>query len=837
MSGFLAFDMDHVCGADCQDLKLLRAAARKRTLHLARAQFLKRTEEKGVKQISKKAAVARGFKAAPKRSVHPQGALRTAVRARLASRTVETAADLPSLCHGERGLKTSRPTKTSSVSPLLKSSLLVQTSQTTRQTASAPATQLMASAADMRTLSPPAPVPEAALIAERKVVVKPSPAPQVEFVDMEAEMIQPFDREATKVLRAARRAKAVELKRQEYLRNKGQRQQNKMLWKAGNSPADKHARPHGALRTAIRTRLSQSAVEGATDLPVLCHGQRSPKTTRNNKPKTAAVAPMIRQPALSPFASPHLVAAVETGVQELMLADDDLCFDLDMMLPPPAVALGEEVVPCNFHYDACCGQEDKAADIDAVTATPASTYVPSPCTSCAPSPAVVPVEAPEVSPTPCEQKEAAIDEKPTVDSAAEKRQEIMKTLVATLRAQTLEACKAEAEAKEQAQKMAEKLKETQEAGRKSRSKSASAAKKEAIQAERQKAADLKKRRNQQLHLQALEEKAQRALAEAASVKEQAMDEAVLKQCTLEAEAAKTAQQLVQAELQKATQAGEALKRSALEAAELARTEAEEAAAALRKEAAAEVQAFREQELQAAKAKIAAEREAAKEAAEAEAAAVKAKALADAKALKDRAEEQLKAKLSLEVAARKEMQRAKAEAEKEKQHKEAEERKRLAKEAAAQLKAVKAIAQQRSQQYKKQQEQERRRKADEESARQQAEEEALATKAAASAAALALEEKARQTIAEAKVIAQKEAEALREAAKKEAEYIKAKAQQELLELKLALEREQAAACQEEDNDERAGDWQVVADDEECLEVMSFADSSDESADEDDWDVIA
>eukprot|EP00746_Dinoflagellata_sp_MGD_P070457 gnl/MRDRNA2_/MRDRNA2_28847_c0_seq1.p1 gnl/MRDRNA2_/MRDRNA2_28847_c0~~gnl/MRDRNA2_/MRDRNA2_28847_c0_seq1.p1 ORF type:complete len:626 (-),score=234.78 gnl/MRDRNA2_/MRDRNA2_28847_c0_seq1:60-1937(-) len=303
--------------------------------------------------------------------------------------------------------------------------------------------------------------------------------------------------------------------------------------------------------------------------------------------------------------------------------------------------------------------------------------------------------------------------------------------------------------------------------------------KQALQMEKQRSNEVRRKRNQAAQIQAMMETAERHKLEAQALREEAEAEVLISKARLLAEAEANAQAETQARVREAELRAQAEMEAKAKEAEAVRAQllAEAEAAALlaqeqAKQEALALKAKAEAELQE---QIKAEVEAAKSKADKEAQAVKEKALHDAIALKERAENQLKAR---EARAREE---AAAEAERQAQEAAAEAERRAQKEAAQAIKQAKMLQQARSKEIKKKAQQElelqkQRAKLEDEKSKVQAEADRIRVEA----------EMHMRLCEEARIKAEREAEAKKAAAEAEAQKIKTEADEQAKALKVKIQ---------------------------------------------------
>jgi len=563
------------------------------------------------------------------------------------------------------------------------------------------------------------------------------------------------------------------------------------------SASYRQARPHRGARTMTRSWLAKGEVQGEADMPSLSTGHvwRKPSVSRRHVfSETSCFSQPIwdevssdvdtTEPEGDDIADDNSsieVSSATSGqelVQELDEVGDDLAEQLE--LEKAAIPQGSRRVEQLAPEDTVCEHQSQPKTFDSLSFTASVEHCEASLTAKA------------------DRTCSEADNSPAYDERA-RRERITRNVLNTLRHQVRQAECAAEEAKAQVQTAVQKTEAQHQ-------KDEVAAKKLVLQTEKQRVAQLRKQRSQAAHLQAVKEKAERTLQEAAAIREQAEMEASSMRAQLLAEACTAATDVmqeadaireqvetqVQAELIAAKAEAEILKLDSLESvrkAETIKAEAETEALALK------MQANKERF---AAAQTKAEAETLHAEAERTAQMIRKLALEDAVALKARAEAQLQQKVEAERKARQDAEeklaRESAALAAEAQCRAESIAKR---EASAALKLAKTMEQQRARKIRKQAEQERRQeeikcneleaiKAQAEEAqrmiKQQAFLEAAAMKAKAKAEAQAVRAHA---IAAARVEAQEtahtEAAALRAEAEIVAESIKAKAVRDAEEL--------------------------------------------------------
>jgi hypothetical protein len=634
-----------------------------------------------------------------------------------------------------------------------------------------------------------------------------------------------------KLRRANERSKTCYRKRVEYERNRGARGASSVPPRAGGL--------RGAVRTASRTCLSRGVVEIGSDLPSICKAERS---CRRDRQKSASVSPMLKA-----MSSPAMRFRTTPAVFEehAWTGDDAKDFELPPAEDSPSTQAASD-------SEGCAGLLDED-DEDAGSALGASVPEDDPLQedSEVDVDSIAPAEVAEAKAEDFLPETAGAEQCTQQAPAAKdpaKREEILRQIVSRLREQVAEANQAAGDARTQAQEAEVKAAEAEAAAARAAGapSGTKATLRQARQAEKQMASELRKKRNQAARCQAIKERADKTLQEAQEIKERAEDEAIairarlLGEADLEARAA--AEQQAGEEIARAQAEAEAMLREGSEKlalawdemrrqskaeAEEARRAAEEEARAIRERAGSEARALRDTvEEGICTMKVRAEVEA-REFAEAQAKEIKEKAMADAKALRARVAEQLQEKTRRaaeeERRAQEEKQaRASAEADKAQRAAEAQAR-------AQALRKAKVLDQQRAKQVKKDAERERRREQIQEreaeaaraqvaleltTAKEQAEAALRAARAEAIAKARAEQDGARQAAADARERAEAavaEANAIRAEAEQEARAVReqlanarAQAQAEVD----ALRAKARAAERRDDFQDLEADWEVV-----------------------------
>ncbi|CAK0888184.1 unnamed protein product [Prorocentrum cordatum] len=648
-----------------------------------------------------------------------------------------------------------------------------------------------------------------------------------------------------KLRRANERSRTCHRKRMEYARSRG-----------ASSVPPRACGLRGAVRAASRTCLSRGAVETGSDLPRISRAEAQGRPCRGHRQKAASVTPMLK--AVSSPAV-RFLAAPTVSEEEHAWAGDDW---KDVELPPAEDAPSTQVASDSEGH---AGLEDEDEE-DARSALDTSALEEGPQHEV--GEVGVDADAPiEMTEDKTEdllpQAEGAEQCTPQAPAAKDpsKREEILRQIVSRLQEQVAEANHAAGEARTQAQEAELKAAEAEAAAAKASGApgGSKATLKQARQAEKQMASELRKKRNQAARCQAIKETADRTLREAQEIKERAEDEALairarlLGEADLEARAAaelRASEEIARAQAEaefmlregseQLALAWEEMRRQARAEAEEARRAAEEEARAIRERADSEARALRDtvrEDVVTLKARAEAE---ARELAETQAREIKERAMADAKALRARAAEQLreKARRAAEEERRAgEERQARAAAEALRAQRAAEAQAR-----AQALKEAKALEQQRSSQLRKGAERERRRAQLQEreaeaararaarelaAAKEQAEALLRATRAEAIAKARAEQDAALQAAADARAKAEAtvaEANAIRARAEQEA----AAAREQLASASAQARAELGALRAEAAATERGGDAQDLEADWEVVGVHP-------AADEEGWDL--
>lgn len=373
------------------------------------------------------------------------------------------------------------------------------------------------------------------------------------------------------------------------------------------------------------------------------------------------------------------------------------------------------------------------------------------------------------------------------ESNSERREEILRNLVEHLKQQESESSRRAEEAAGRLAAVGARKDEVR------RSKSHGV--KLGLQLEKRLAAEMKKKRNQDLHLQTTRERADRAIKEACALKEQAEAEALAAKATCLAQAEQEARQVAEAyfieEVAKAKAQSEALIQNGLK-------EVATAEAAMRAEAQTDAAASKQDALQKAQA-LEAQAQATLKQAEAEAQKLVKRATIEANVIKARADMHVKEcisqaevqQLAKQQAEREACWQAQAEAEAVARVAEAEKQRQTA----AYLKLGKARQQKQAKETRRRAELDKRREREEAARRVRIGEEQKP--AAEEVEALTARAKEDAQTLEAKLREQAEAagRAAREKAEKEAREIVAKAEEEARVFREKLQAERAHACAE------------------------------------------
>jgi len=631
-----------------------------------------------------------------------------------------------------------------------------------------------------------------------------------------------------KAMRCAQRNKSLIKKRADYAQMIEQKEQRGIrgTWsapfdskrRARSVPvAHRRSHPQGAVRTVARTWMAKGQVESDIDVPSISRGrvgQRKPSVSHllSFSGAHGISAHCADQGLVSPTLELEKVSCqvdaqrqnfdvdVDTTASESMDFDcispastfakdaplvEDLANDI-LELEPPAHC---DVTMDGTHQEALIGAVDDGIQT--------LSLFDENCTT----------ENPQIV-----HGAGAFFEQPSLQPGGTKeattREQVMRQVIGKLREQALVAEQKAAAAKARAQELAKQV-----ASQKRVEKGLS--KKEILRVESQRSAQLRKQRNQAAHVQALKGKAESALQEAEKIRNKAEAEAAETHARLLAEASKSAQEQVDAQVQAVLAAAKA-------EADAVKFDSEEAAKQTQElKAEAEVQlaqmkAHAEKEHQATQAaKV--EAEALRAEAELAARAIREAAFQDAMAFKARVEVQMQEKRDANTKAQQEMEAKLSEqAEHAKEAAAAAEAQHLAeakarKESVATLKLGKAMEQQRSKklhkqaQQERQQEELRQRELDAVRIRMQEESRAAQEQAMAEIASMKKKMKAdakkecQRTIAAAQAMAQTRNEeiaaALLDVAKTEADNIKAAAAKQAQERKMQEELQQEKACLE------------------------------------------
>lgn len=627
-----------------------------------------------------------------------------------------------------------------------------------------------------------------------------------------------------KLLRAAHRARSLHKDRMEYARHLDKSSQLQTEDGNGSMPAAyRHAHPHRAARAVARSWLAKGGISGETDMPTISTGHAD-----------------LHKPSPSSRLCAHIEVSSKT--QSEMAGFDS---DADTTVPLGADVAEEPLSETTSPAMSFTADPQLAKDMcQSELGEPARTDEPNTGESHDLLSILLfradaehgslqhSVDEPETKQL--MQDKADLDvhsmNSNPESSVIAKRETILRGVIATLRNQARDAAKEAEEAKAHAQEVEQK-----EAMQHQREKAS--ARKQALQMERQRAAKLRKQRNQATNLEAVKAKADRTLQEAAAIREQAQDEALLVRAQLLAEASQEAQQQAEAQRQgmlvAAKAEAEALKSEGWEAAmEAQRTKAE---------VEAEADALRmlvdREKVAAAEVKVQAEAMYAD--AERDAQIIRESALEDVVALKTRVLEQLREKAEFEKTTRREAAEKLAREATQLAEREAAEAQRQARiiaqrEAAAALKSAKLMEQARARKIHKQARHERRQEqmknAELEAIKAQAEQDVRLIKEQALSEVAAMKAKAKmdtkdariRAIAAARKDAQEKAQAdaakLTAEAELVAETIKAKAMRDVDELMRQVAAVEDTAVAQADAAE-VEDLQAEAEEEEDWEVVS------------------
>jgi len=523
-----------------------------------------------------------------------------------------------------------------------------------------------------------------------------------------------------KMRRAESRKRHIAAKRVDY-------QRARTIPRAHSSdPADR-VKPHRIARTAARSFVAKGFVESKSDMPSLTSMGKLTAAHARKKPSVASLV----QCGFAPCPEKLILPSEESHDCDTTASEGEGVHDVLPASRPEVVSDSDSGVESKLTVDKSCTQE---------LVTPQDGEQ----------------EREEDSGLHQEEEgegEVSAKKSSTDDESPSRREQVLRTLVDQLRAQSDDERRRALEANAQKQVLEQQLQAV--AGTASKA-SKTQEKKVALQLEKRQAAEMRKRRHQEQQLRQLKERADTELQAAERMREEAEAEAiaakarhlaeaeVVAQCEAEAFALVEAErvrgqteELVQQRMAELAQTQAALKAgAAAEAAEIAARAASDTLS---------VQALAEQM----RAQTEAEVRSMKVRAEVESRVIKAKAQMEARDMKVAMEAERRTQL--EAQAREQAQaEAQAQAELATRETAAREAQRHAeveaqREAAAALKRARELEQQRSRQFRKQQEQERKRaqtkERELEAARAKAKEESEALRAQALAEANAMKAKA------------------------------------------------------------------------------------------------
>lgn len=583
-----------------------------------------------------------------------------------------------------------------------------------------------------------------------------------------------FDMAEHKLQRSLHRKKSLAKDREDYQRKQAHKQEkdsSKEMGRTHSVPASyRLARPHRAARTVARSLLAKGDVKGESDMPNISVGH-----VEFFKPSATGQRSCCSRIA---FEEKQARIEVESDVETVVPEDSDETEDGATATSSPTLSFMEgDSITEEFEREEQVILEDPAIHDETQPDNNEAQDTVSAGTE------------DETSKVQCVADELATRKKRKAEQplpiagsiqeslAAERRECILREVVTKLRNQAREAERDADEARARA-------KEIEQRSVVQHPREDAFVRKQALQNEKQRAAHIRKQRNQAAHLRVIKEKAELTLRDATALREQAEIDAASMKAQLLAEASKAAQdqasRLVEAELAAARVEAEALKLDSLEVV----MQAEKTKAELEAEAhALKIQADQEK-AEAAEAKAAAQ--AVQAEAEHSAQLIRKGALEDAVALKARVQAQLqekmdslsKAQQEAEEAAQREIAVQAADAQRQAEA--------VAKQqAAASLKLVKTMEQQRARKIRKEAEQARRheqlKSKELEAAKAQADKEKAEIRQQALSEAAALRTKAESDA--------REAAALRAQAEREAEEIRAMAVREAEQLIQKLHAEQ------------------------------------------------
>jgi len=623
-----------------------------------------------------------------------------------------------------------------------------------------------------------------------------------------------------KHLRSSRREVSLAMKRAEYERSLKKR--SARFFARAVPVSHQASRPHRAARAATRTWVAKGEIECQSDMPTISMGRAGMQ-----KPSVSSLLTYTSAASSSKLEEKQVDdnSDVETHISDGADLIQEFAIS-ETTSPALSFSAVDDEMAQKLSQESELSLEDGTTEDGATASEVTSITCESPASdsaeACCP-------DVPQAEDTECAKMEEAVQKQekavPAIP-ATFMRETILREVVKQLKHQVREA---EEQAKE-AKVQAHRIMQEQDMQRRTEG---LALKKRALQAEKQRAAQLRKQRNQAAHMQAMKEKADRQLQEAANIRDQAEIEAVSMRAQALAEATKTAQEEVEAQVKAqlaiAKAEADSLKQDSLELAEQAEKAKAEALARLQL---AEEQAEKER---AAATRAAVEAQAMHAEAERTAQEIRQKALEDAVALKVRCEVQMKQRMEVESRARQEAeaQRAKDEEESALRAKREAEAK-AQREAATARKLAKEMEQQRARKFHKQAKQERCQEQMKshmiDAMKKQIEEESRA-----------LKEKAMAEIAAMKAKANAEASAVTKKAEVLAKSIKQRAFEEVRELKQQAVMEQVAVQEQVSTCgplEKPLDSEVEVerddDDQEDWEVLPL--QSAEAMQDADWDVV-
>lgn len=491
-----------------------------------------------------------------------------------------------------------------------------------------------------------------------------------------------------KQLRSSRRAACLHKRRADYersLKKRSARFFDRAL------PVSHHAsRPHRAARAATRTWVAKGKIECQIDMPTISMGRVGVQ-----KPSVSSLLMYTSAASSSKFEEKpdDVNSDVETHVSDGTDSIQELAIS-ETMSPALSFGVVDEEMAHKLSQENQLSLGDGTSENQATTPEEIGitfeSRVSASTEACGPN-------MPQAEDAELAKREEA-EEQDNMRPATFMRETILRDLVKQLKNQVREAEEQAKEARAQAHRSMHELDMPRRTG-------GLVLKKQALQVERQRAAQVRKQRNQAAHMQAMKEKANRQLQEAEDIRNQAEIEAVSMRAQALAEASRTAQEEVQAQVKSqlalAKAEADSLKQDSLELAEKAEKAKAEAEARL--ELALE-QAENERH---AAAKVVVEAQAMQAEAMRTAQEIRQKALQDAVAWKERCEAQMRQRFEVESRAHQEAEAKRAEEEEEsafcaKREAEAQ----AQREAARARKLAKEMDLQRSRKFHKQAKQER-----------------------------------------------------------------------------------------------------------------------------------